>query len=72
MLVFKRIQISEHGLMKFVHLKNSKVRKKIAKNKNLRDDEKVKIAKTRYIQDQNFDAYQKVLRAISHRYLLIN
>ena len=30
------------------------------KIKNIRDDEKLKIAKTKYIQDQDFNAYQKV------------
>ena len=41
------------------------------KIKNIRDDEKLKIAKTKYIQDQDFNAYQKVLRAISHRYIFV-
>ncbi|CAF2885444.1 unnamed protein product [Rotaria sp. Silwood2] len=39
------------------------------KAKNIRDDEKLKSAKTKYIQDQDFNAYQKVLRSISHRYI---
>jgi len=37
--------------------------------KNIRDDEKLKSAKRVYIQDQDFNAYQKVLRSISHRYI---
>ena len=41
------------------------------KIKNIRDDEKLKIAKTKYIQDKGFNAYQKVLRAISHRYIFV-
>ena len=41
------------------------------KIKNIRDDEKLKIAKTKYIQDQDFNAYQKVLRTISHRYIFV-
>ena len=39
--------------------------------KNIHDDEKFKIAKTRYIQDQDFDAYENVLRAISHWYIYV-
>ncbi len=35
----------------------------------MRDDEKLKSAKRVYIQDQDFNAYQKVLRSISHRYI---
>ena len=34
-----------------------------------RDDEKLKVAKAKYMQDKDFDAYQKVLRALSHRYI---
>ena len=41
------------------------------KIKKIRDDEKLKIAKTKYIQDQNFNAYQKVLRAISRQYIFV-
>ena len=36
---------------------------------NIRDDEKRKSAKIKYIQDQDFNAYEKVLRSISHRYI---
>ena len=36
---------------------------------NIRDDEKLKSAKMKYIQDQDFNACQKVLRSISHRYI---
>ncbi len=39
------------------------------KARNIRDDEKLLLAKGKYIQDQDFDAYQKVLRSISHRYI---
>ncbi|CAF3341244.1 unnamed protein product [Rotaria socialis] len=39
------------------------------KAKNIRDDEKLKLGKNKYILDQDFDAYQKVLRSISHRYI---
>jgi len=35
----------------------------------MRDDEKLKSTKRVYIQDQDFNAYQKVLRSISHRYI---
>ena len=34
----------------------------------MQDDEKLKIAKAKYIQNQGLDVYQKVLRAISHPY----
>jgi hypothetical protein len=37
--------------------------------KDIRDDEKVKLAKRKYIQDQDFNSYQKVLRSLSHRYI---
>ena len=33
------------------------------KIKNMRDDENLKIAKTKYIQDQDFNAYQKSLKS---------
>ena len=33
------------------------------------DDEKVKLAKAKYMQDKHFDAYQKVLRTLYHRYI---
>ncbi len=36
------------------------------KVKNVRDDEKLKLAKRKYIQDQDFNSYQKVVRSISH------
>ena len=39
------------------------------KIKAIRNNEKLRIPKTRYIQDQDFDTYQKVLRAIPHRYI---
>ncbi len=39
------------------------------KARNIHDDEKLLLAKRKYIQDQDFDAYQKVLRSISHRYI---
>jgi hypothetical protein len=39
------------------------------KARNIRDDEKLLLAKRQYIQDQDFDTYQKVLRSISHRYI---
>jgi hypothetical protein len=35
----------------------------------MRDDEKLKSAKRVYIQDQDFNAYENVLRSISHRYI---
>ena len=35
----------------------------------MRDDEKLKLGKNKYILDKDFDAYQKVLRSISHRYI---
>ncbi|CAF0929766.1 unnamed protein product [Didymodactylos carnosus] len=38
------------------------------KIKNIHDDEKFKLAKTKYIEDKDFDSYQKVLRALSHWY----
>ena len=41
------------------------------KIKNIHDDEKLKIAKIKYSQAQDFNAYQKVLRAISHRYIYV-
>ena len=41
------------------------------KIKNIRDDEKHKIVKSRYVQVQAFHAYQKVLKPISHRYLYV-
>ena len=37
------------------------------KSINILDDEKLKSAKIRYMQDQDFNAYQKVLQSISHR-----
>ena len=46
-----------------------KCRTRSQKIKNIRDDENVKIAKARYIEDQDFDVYRNVLRAISHRYI---
>ncbi|CAF1585882.1 unnamed protein product [Didymodactylos carnosus] len=39
------------------------------KMKNICDDVKLKLAKTKYIEDEDFDRYQKVLRALSHRYI---
>ena len=64
--------------MKFVHLKNllimclyeqEQVQKRTMRSRKIHDDENFKIAKTRYmyIQDQDFDTYQKALRVISHR-----
>ena len=44
-----------------------KRRTRSRKRKNVHDDEKSKIPKIRYISDQDFDAYQNVLRVISHR-----
>ena len=41
------------------------------KLKNIRNDEKLKIVKTRYVQVLDFDAYQNIFRAISHRYLYV-
>ena len=41
----------------------TKPRKRI----NILDDEKLKPAEIKYIQNQDFNAYQKVLRSISHR-----
>ena len=38
---------------------------------NICDDEKLKIVKSRYVQAQDFVIYQKVLKAISHRYLYV-
>ena len=37
--------------------------------KNIHDDEKLKLAKRKYIQDQDFNSYQSVLRSLSHRYI---
>ncbi|CAF4835054.1 unnamed protein product, partial [Rotaria sp. Silwood1] len=39
------------------------------KAKYTQDDNKLMLAKTKYIQDEDFDAYQKTLRAVSHRYI---
>ncbi|CAF1310902.1 unnamed protein product [Didymodactylos carnosus] len=39
------------------------------KTKNIRDGVKLKLAKTKDIEDKDFDSYQKVLRALSHRYI---
>ena len=39
------------------------------KARNIPGDEKLLLAKRKYVQDQDFDAYQKVLRSISHRYI---
>ena len=36
---------------------------------DIHDDEKLKSAIIKYIQDQAFNAYQKVLRSISHHYI---
>ena len=36
---------------------------------NMCDDEKLKSEKIKYIQDQDFNAYPKDLRSISHRYI---
>ncbi|CAF1129795.1 unnamed protein product [Rotaria magnacalcarata] len=41
------------------------------KGKYIQDDMKLMLAKKKYIQDEDFDSYQKVLRAISHRYIYI-
>jgi hypothetical protein len=41
------------------------------KVKNIQDDIKLISAKKLYIHDSDFDAYQKVLRSISHRYIKI-
>ena len=46
-----------------------KCTKKPRKPINMRDDEKLKSAKIKYIQDQDFNAYQKVLRSSSHHYI---
>ena len=39
------------------------------RGKYIQDDNKLMLAKKRYIQDDDFDAYRKVLRSISHRYI---
>ena len=41
------------------------------KGKYIQDDIKLMSAKKSYIYDNDFDAYQKVLRSISHRYIKI-
>ena len=41
------------------------------KGKYIQDDIKLMSAKKSYIHDNDFDAYQKVLRSISHRYIKI-
>ena len=41
------------------------------KGKYIQDDNKLMLAKKKYIQDEDFDAYQKTLRAVSHRYIKI-
>ncbi|CAF0908763.1 unnamed protein product [Rotaria sordida] len=42
---------------------------RLRKAKNVRDDEKLILAKRKYIQDQDFNSYQKVVQSISHRYI---
>ena len=41
------------------------------KGKYIQDNIKLMSAKKSYIHDNDFDAYQKVLRSISHRYIKI-
>ena len=41
------------------------------KGKYIQDDNKLMLAKKKYIEDQDFDTYQKTLRAVSHRYIHI-
>ncbi|CAF1545159.1 unnamed protein product [Rotaria sordida] len=41
------------------------------KRKYIQDDNKLMLAKKKYIQDEDFDAYQKTLRTVSHRYIHI-
>jgi hypothetical protein len=41
------------------------------KNRYIQDDGKLILAKEKYLQDQDFDHYQRVLRAVSHRYINI-
>ena len=38
------------------------------KNRYIQDDNKLILAKKKFIQDKDFDAYQKVL-SVSHRYI---
>ena len=41
------------------------------KGRYIQDDNKLMLAKKEYIQDEDFDSYQKVLRTVSHRYIHI-
>ena len=41
------------------------------KGKYIQNDIKLMSTKKSYIHDNDFDAYQKVLRSISHRYIKI-
>ena len=52
-----------------IHHEQEQAQKRTTKPRksiNVRDDEKLKSAKIKYIQAQDFNAYQKVLRSISH------
>ena len=66
------VRSSEESVM--CRYEQEQVQKRITRSrkiKNIRDDEKLKIAKTKYIQDQDFNTYQKVFRAISHWYIFV-
>ncbi|CAF1419324.1 unnamed protein product, partial [Rotaria sordida] len=62
------IRSSEESVMCRVEQEQAQKRStRSRKARYARDDEKLKLAKTKYMQDKDFDAYQKVLRALSHR-----
>ncbi|CAF0927876.1 unnamed protein product [Didymodactylos carnosus] len=64
------VRSSEESVM--CHYEHEQAQKRTTrprKMKNIRDDVKLKLAKTKYIEDKDFDRYQKVLRALSHRYI---
>ncbi|CAF1154928.1 unnamed protein product [Rotaria sordida] len=64
------IRSSEESVMCRVEQEQAQKRStRSRKARYARDDEKLKLAKTKYMQDKDFDAYQKVLRALSHRYI---
>ena len=44
---------------------------KMFKARYIKDDNKLLLAKKQYIHDEDFAAYLKVLRSISHRYINI-
>ena len=75
----ERIQIFKRRLMKYILRKSvmcrvaqeqtQKCATRSKETRYARDDEKLKVAKAKYMQYMGFDTCQKVLHALFHRYI---